>query len=56
MLSAKVFTHIKYQENTDNEYFSLALGENLHEMQNPIFCKNKKKIFQNVICWSFYPH
>ena len=32
----------------------VSLGDNLHEMQKPIFWENKKKIFQNVVCWIFY--
>ena len=33
------------------------VGDNLHEMLKTIFLskKNKKKIFQNVVFWKFYP-
>ena len=27
----------------------------LHEVSDPIFYENKKKIFQNEICQNFYP-
>ena len=31
------------------------IEDNLHEMSNPVsWKKNKKKIFQKVICWKFY--
>ena len=32
----------------------VTIGDNLHEMSNPVFWEIKK-IFQNVICWKFYP-
>ena len=31
------------------------LGDNLHKLSTPIFWKNKKKIFQIIVCWNFYP-
>ena len=33
----------------------VSLGDNLHEMSNPVSPENKKKIFQNVVCWKLYP-
>ena len=33
-----------------------SLLDNLHEIQNRCLGKNeKKKLFQNVVCWIFYP-
>ena len=28
--------------------------DNLYEMSNPVFYVNKKKMFQNVVCWKSY--
>ena len=34
----------------------VSLGDNLHEMSKPVFWKkNRKKKFQYVVCWKFYP-
>ena len=32
----------------------VSLGDNLHEMSKSTFWENKKNIFQNVACCSFY--
>ena len=32
----------------------VSLGDNLHEISNPIFFESKN-IFQNVVCWNCYP-
>ena len=29
-------------------------GDNLHEMSNPVYSEQIRKILQNV-CWNFYP-
>ena len=26
-------------------------GDNMHEMSNPVYGKNKKKCYQFVVCW-----
>ena len=28
--------------------------DNLHEMAKPVSCE-KNKLFQNIVCWEFYP-
>ena len=33
----------------------VSCGDNLHEISKPIIWENKKKIFQNVVCWNIYP-
>ena len=33
---------------------TLLMKDNFHEMSTPIFFENRK-IFQNVVCWNFYP-
>ena len=33
----------------------VSIGDNLHEMSKLFSRKNKKKIFQNVVYWNFYP-
>ena len=33
----------------------VSKGDNLHEMSNPVFVQNIRKIFQNIICCKFYP-
>ena len=30
-------------------------GNNLHEMLNTVFLEKQETIFQNVVCWKFYP-
>ena len=32
-----------------------STGDNLHEMSKPYFLGRIRKIFQNVVCWNFYP-
>ena len=32
----------------------ISIGDSLHEIANLFSGKNKKKMFQNVVCWNFY--
>ena len=35
---------------------TISLGDNLHEMSNPVFQEKYEKIFfQYIFCWKFYP-
>ena len=33
----------------------VSWGDNLLEMSKPVFWEKIRKIFQNVVCWKFYP-
>ena len=33
----------------------VSIGDNFPKMSNPVFCKKIWKLFQNVVCWKFYP-
>ena len=35
---------------------SASIGDILHEISNLVFfLEKKRKVFQNVVCWKFYP-
>ena len=45
-----------FPENRIRHFMQIvSSGDNLHEMSYPVSEKNKKKIFQNAVCWKFYP-
>ena len=33
----------------------VTIGDSLHESSNPVPLEKYEKIFQNVVCWKFYP-
>ena len=33
----------------------VSIGDNLHEMPNPVYWENIETIFEYVMCWKFYP-
>ena len=33
----------------------VSIGDNLHDMSNPVFLGKIRKIFQNVVYWKFLP-
>ena len=43
-----------FLENRIRHFMQIvSIGDNLHEVSNPIFYEKEEKIFQNVICRNF---
>ena len=35
-------------------FMQSSIGDNLHEVSDPVFREKHEKIFQYVVCWKFY--
>ena len=48
----RFFSSYFFHENRIWHFMQIG---NLHEVSDPIFKEKIRKIFQNVVCWNFYP-